>query len=734
MPRFLKISLIILGVFLSIAIVGSIAGHITIATYLSNKLGRNVSASFVYANPLTGAVYIRNLRCTETDHSTPFISADALKARINTYALAARKVSLLSVTIDGLDVSVVSLDTCFNFSDIPTRFRSGKPKSDKAPWTVSLNNISLNRADVHYSDSLKGINWSFSDLSFSVPGLHFDARHKKAGVSLDLPDGGGSAAVGGSYDARTRQFTLTVAAENLSPESLLPVIKQHVNIDDVRAAVSADLKAYGSLDDIMAAHVSGTLGIAGLDVRDGWRHSVAKCQNMNISVKDISLKNMQIDVDNFKIDSLTLDLKNASDGSTWAKIFKAEPKTADTVSVDDAPAYNGKKISTDGLRLRIGNLSIANSSVAYENETLPSDFQYTISSITAQGKEIDTRSTSNHILLSGSLPEGGSFMLNWRGGLNPHKSACRAVVMLRNIKLNKLSPWTEHVFGYALKSGTLSISSDNTIINGKLDATERIDVLKPELGKKLRRGTPLVNVPLKLAIGLLKNPQGNIEMQVPVSGNLNSPEFKLSDVVGKAIGHVLLQATAAPFVVMAKARNRNDDLSKIEIDMLIPDFTLEQYQKLDLIAEMMNENDDIHLALTQYYNTNSAVQDKAVFDLKRDYYRANNPDAIGELTVVDIQKITSIRDNNADFQSWCKKNVSSKRGSLKERAMAHYGTSKLNAEVEEAAERRNKFVVRYLTEQRGIDNDRISVATAPADELHKYKGNPQYAVSAGTED
>ena len=749
MRRTLKIIAITACVFLTIAIIGSIAGHVVLATWLSHKLGRDVSASFVYCNPLTGGVYVHGLRCTETDGATTFVEARSVFVRINTYALAARRVSIHRITLDQPALSVVNQDTCFNFSDIPGRFQtSRKPKAEgKKPWAVSLSRIKLHEASVRYAEPSNAVNWRFDGITLAVPGLDFNKGDKNTGVAIELPDGG-TLAMAANYQAQTKNLTLIAKADNLSPESLMPVIKQHLLVDDLKGNVSTRLTATGALDDLLAAHITGTLDITDFDMRDGWRHSVAQCKKMSIAINDISLKTMQIDVDKFVVDSLVLDLKTTGEGSTWSRLLPQKTKENPVLPSDseysdnsdnsktsaEAITYNGQRLSADNLRVRVGTLNVAHSTVAYEDKTLPTDFKYSITGLTAKGTEIDTRSTTNHIILTGTLPEGGSLMLNWRGSLDPAKSACRAVAMLRNVKLKALSPWTEHLFGYALQGGSLSVTSDNTIVHGQLDATEHLDVMKPELGKKIKRGTPVVDVPLKLAIGLLKNPQGNIGIQVPVSGDLNSPSFKLSDVIGKAVGNFLLQATASPFVAMAKARNRNDDLSFIAIDMLMPDFTLDQYQKLDLIAEMMKENDAITLTLTQHYNTNSAVQERAVFNLKRDYFREQNQDAIGELTIIDLQKIAAIRDSNADFQSWCKKNVSGKRGSLREKAMAHYGTEALSQEVSQSAALRNAFVLKYLTEQHGIGGGRVIVNTAPAEELHRHKGSPQYTVTAGYEE
>lgn len=540
MSRALKIIVIVLSVLLAIVLLSSIAGHITLTTYLSNKLGRNVSASFVYANPITGAVYVRNLCCGDLEGDTAFAEMRSLSARVNPYALIVRKANIRNIELNGLTLNIVNQDSCFNFSDIPSRFVSvdGDSTRVRKPWGVVIKSISLDDAAVLYSNPTRNVSWQLNGINLTVPGIDLDPQHKNAGISLELPDDAGTATVDGHYDEHTKRLMLDLKVDKINPQIFLPIIKQKLNIVDFKATLSADLKADGTLDDIMATHFNGTLQITDFDLRDEWLHSVATCKRMSISVKDISLKTMQIDVDEFVIDSLALDVKATRDGNTLTKLWEQEQKDIKT----ESPTYNGVQLSTDNLRVRVGNLNIAHSSIVYEDKTLPSNFKYTISGITALGKEIDTRSTTNHIILNGNLPEGGSVMLKWQGGLNPNNSTCHVVGMLRHVKLRLLSPWTLHIFGYAISAGMLNFTSDNTIAHGKLNSSSSIEIVKPEVGKKRRRGTPLIDVPLKLGVGLMKNANNDIMLNVLVNGDMNRSGFHLTDEIGKAVGQAVKEA------------------------------------------------------------------------------------------------------------------------------------------------------------------------------------------------
>ncbi len=738
MKKTLKILFITLMVIVAVTLITSITAHIVLTTNISHKLNRDISLSMVYLNPFTGAVYIKGLQCTEQDQQTDFMHANSLFVRINPCALPFRQVRIASIDADALFVSIVNQDSCFNFSDIPERFKTTEndtiKQHNKKSWAIHLNNIELEQSTVIYSAPAKNNNWRLSDFDLTIPGIHLAGDNSDAGISIDFPNGGGTLKVNGRYNKAKQAFQLAVKTQNLNAKHAFPIIKEHLNIHSLEALIDGDLMANGAVNDPMATNITGTITVKNIDLKDTRRHSAVICPLMHLNVKSIAMKNMTIDIEKIKIDSLAVDIVNEKNSNTIKNILHKDPdndESTQTAQNEPTTDYDGNELNMDfdKLRLRIGEMDVQRCAVNYEDYTLPSDFKYQITGIKIQGKEVDTRSATNHIIAAGQLPDGGSMMINWRGALNPIKSSSRVVAMLRNIKITKLSPWTEYMFGYPIKNGTLSINSDNTIIHGKLSATEQIDLFKPEVGKKKKRYTPVVaDIPLKMALNLLTDPKGYIKMEVPVEGDINSPTFHLSDIIGKAVGSILLKATAAPFLAMAKASNKNNDLSYIAININMPDFTLDQYEKLDLIAQMMTENEDLQLILTQQYNTNNAIADRAVFNIKKEYYESRNQ-GIGNLTLIDLQKITAIRDSDRDFQAFCKSKIGSK-GSLANRAVKHYGEENIKEQLSEIAEHRNNFVFRYLTKQKDLDKDRIIITTDEQDALKTFKGTPRYCVTA----
>lgn len=130
--------------------------------------------------------------------------------------------------------------------------------------------------------------------------------------------------------------------------------------------------------------------------------------------------------------------------------------------------------------------------------------------------------------------------------LQPTK-AFNAQTQLDGLSLLALSPLTEQTVGYQIKSGQLSAELETTIKDNQIDAQNKLHLNKLELeslnnekSKELQKNFP---IPLETGLAMLQDKNDNIELSLPVKGDLNSPDFNISDVITLALGKALAGAT-----------------------------------------------------------------------------------------------------------------------------------------------------------------------------------------------
>lgn len=119
----------------------------------------------------------------------------------------------------------------------------------------------------------------------------------------------------------------------------------------------------------------------------------------------------------------------------------------------------------------------------------------------------------------------------------------------KGIELTRLSPYAGRYAGYAIEKGTLSLTVHYKVDKGKLEAQNKIFLDQLTFGDKVD-SPDATKLPVQLAISLLKNSRGEIDISLPVSGSLDDPQFSVAGIIWKVIANLLTKAITAPFSLL----------------------------------------------------------------------------------------------------------------------------------------------------------------------------------------
>jgi len=137
----------------------------------------------------------------------------------------------------------------------------------------------------------------------------------------------------------------------------------------------------------------------------------------------------------------------------------------------------------------------------------------------------------------------------------------------RDIALSPLSPYSVKYAGYGITGGSLAFDVDYKVENRKLDAKNRLVLQQLTFGEKVD-SPDATKLPVLLAVSLLKDANGVIDLDVPISGSLDDPQFSVMGVAVKLIGNLLTKAATAPFALLASAAGSTaaggEDLAFVE--------------------------------------------------------------------------------------------------------------------------------------------------------------------------
>ncbi len=188
-------------------------------------------------------------------------------------------------------------------------------------------------------------------------------------------------------------------------------------------------------------------------------------------------------------------------------------------------------------------------------------------------------------------------------------------VSFRNVALPLLNPYTVTFAGREIDSGKLSLDLQYKINNSNLAGENKMVLEQLVLGKRVKSPTAL-DLPLDLAIALLTDSDGKINLTVPVTGDLDNPRFDYGDIIGKAIGSTLASIITAPFRALAAIFGSNaETLGDIVFDPGSARILPTEYEKLRRVAEGLQKRPQLKLMVQGTYHSQSdgsALRDKLV--------------------------------------------------------------------------------------------------------------------------
>ncbi len=158
----------------------------------------------------------------------------------------------------------------------------------------------------------------------------------------------------------------------------------------------------------------------------------------------------------------------------------------------------------------------------------------------------------------------GTASLDITGKLNPLVQPPQLDIQgrMRDLELPPLSPYTIKYAGHGIERGKLSMDVHYRVQpDGQLTAGNKLVLNQLTFGEPVQ-GAP-ASLPVRLAVALLADRNGVIDVDLPISGSLNDPEFRLGPVIFKIIGNLVMKAVTAPFSLLAGALGGGAELGSV---------------------------------------------------------------------------------------------------------------------------------------------------------------------------
>ncbi|MBU1664705.1 MAG: DUF748 domain-containing protein, partial [Gammaproteobacteria bacterium] len=256
-----------------------------------------------------------------------------------------------------------------------------------------------------------------------------------------------------------------------------------------------------------------------------------------------------------------------------------------------APAAPAFRVNIDRVRVERGEVDFADLSLRLPFGTRIHDFKGALNGISSQP------GSAAELELDGRVDEYGLARVTGQIDLFDPTGFMDIKTVFRNVEMVNLTPYTATFAGYKIASGKLSLDLEYKIKQRELLGENQIIMDKLILGEKLE-GPNIKHLPLELAIAILQDSDGKIDLGLPVSGSLDDPQFSYGRIIGKAIGNILTKIVTAPFRALARLFGGNGEkLEQIAFEAGEQGLTPPEKEKFNQITKILNKRPGLALTV-----------------------------------------------------------------------------------------------------------------------------------------
>ncbi|WP_339495045.1 DUF748 domain-containing protein [Pseudomonas sp. EA_35y_Pfl1_P108] len=493
-----------------------------------------------------------------------------------------------------------------------------EPAAPSKPWQVLLKDVQLRNYQVHLADrqAKPAVALELGPLNVDVQ--NFDSLNQNP-FTLKLDTGLG------------KQGKIQATGEvNLNPVSAkLKVNTQDIDLRVAQSYISPFIRLElrsGMLGSNLDVNLKGT---DPLKLQVTGRAQVDQLHTLDtLKTRDfLKWQRLVLEGVNYQHgDSLSIDKVNLL--QPYARFMINDDRTT---NIDDLlipqPADSGTKSAAKPaskdkpLGIRIGQIAINDGSANFADFSLTPNFATAIQQLNGKIGTIDSRQAKPaSVDIKGKVDRYAPVTI--KGSVNPFDpmAALDIATSFKRVELTNLTPYSGKFAGFRIRKGRLNLDLHYVITKGQLKAENKVVVEQLQLGEKVD-STDAVDLPIRLAIALLKDTNGKITIELPVTGDLNNPQFSVMPIVWQTLRNLVVRAATAPFTFIGGlvTGGGSEDLGNVSFGQGSSELNKDAEGALNTLAKALKERPALRLEIEGTAAASSDGPFLAAQRLEREY-------------------------------------------------------------------------------------------------------------------
>jgi hypothetical protein len=461
------------------------------------------------------------------------------------------------------------------------------------PWRVRLTALDLENFRVDFTDQQTDpmVQWQFRVIGITAQDLSTQKDHLgSATLNLAWADQG-RLGLEGELGLAPFQAKLALKADKLDIRPLQPYLNQHARL----VITNGDVSANGRLDLLpneggLTVHYSGQAALNRFESVDAEATGdFLKFKSLYLSGLELDSAPLRLIINEVALTDFFNRLIINSDGkSNVGAIFSTPAGTAETAE---------KAVPAKAPDIRINTITLQDGRIDFSDRQVKPNVRLPMQAIGGRISGLDTiKANKADVLLRGTLDN--SAPLEITGKINPliAKPFVDLNVNISGIDLSPFTPYAGKYLGYKLEKGQLSLQLNYLVADNKLAGRNKVALNQLTLGETVA-SPDATQLPIQMALALLKDRNGDIDLDLPVSGDLDDPEFSVGGIVVKMFVNLITNIVSSPFKLLGALFGGGEELAFMKFDPGQAAVLPEGSTKLANLAKILYERPGLKLEI-----------------------------------------------------------------------------------------------------------------------------------------
>ena len=479
-----------------------------------------------------------------------------------------------------------------------TNLSSGGPPA----WQAALDELDLRGFTVTAEDQVPGTaaHLGLDDLRVNVKGVSTQTNAPVAAVVDFNWRGGGNVHVEAAGTVLPPAGGAKIAITNLALYPLQPYVEQQARlvVSAGGLTVNGQARCAPGASNAPLAQFTGDVSITNFDSMDTVAyHDFAKWDNLGLRGIQFSFQTNSLGVDEIKFTGLETSVVVNSNGVLNVQALLNQKPAVASSNVVNAAASPAPSI-IESFPVKVAALIFEKCSFRAADQSLAPHFDTSIQEFNGTVRDIILPGLHRAgVDIRGRVSELAPFEVTGSITPDPKNPFVDLKLTMKNDDLTPFTPYTEKFAGYPLNKGKLAFDLAYKIENRKLQGSNTITIDQFTFGPR-NNSSNATKLPVKLAVALLKDRNGRIDLNLPVSGSLDDPKFSIGGVVWKAVENILLKVATSPFSLLGAMFGGGEELQYVDFAPGAIALDPAQTNKLNILVKALYERPALNLEIS----------------------------------------------------------------------------------------------------------------------------------------